>query len=191
MGALSFASPWVLAALLALPALWFLLRATPPMPQRVRFPAFEILQRVKRAEERPDRTPWPVLLLRLLIAAFAIVALSGPVFDAAAPTPATGPMLIVLDDSAAAATQWRQRRAALEGAADDAAAGGRDIRLLRTASPLPEALDALSPEAVATTTTREFFTTLTAPANCAGCHSLINPLGFLVSEYRADPEVAP
>jgi hypothetical protein len=47
----------------------------------------------------------------------------------------------------------------------------------------PPGADALSPEAVATTTTREFFTTLTAPANCAGCHNLINPLGFALENY--------
>jgi len=35
-GALAFLNPWLLAALAALPALWWLLRATPPAPRRPR-----------------------------------------------------------------------------------------------------------------------------------------------------------
>ena len=34
LGPLSFAAPWLLAALLAAPAIWWLLRATPPAPKR-------------------------------------------------------------------------------------------------------------------------------------------------------------
>lgn len=47
----------------------------------------------------------------------------------------------------------------------------------------PPGADALAPEAVATTTTREFFTTLTSPPNCQGCHRLLNPLGFALEQY--------
>ncbi len=47
----------------------------------------------------------------------------------------------------------------------------------------PPGADALSPEAVATTTTREFFTSLTAGGACVGCHNLINPLGFALEQY--------
>jgi hypothetical protein len=47
----------------------------------------------------------------------------------------------------------------------------------------PPGADALSPEAVATTTTREFFTAITAGGACAGCHNLINPLGFALEQY--------
>ena len=43
LGPLGFASPWLLLALLALPILWWLLRATPPAPLRERFPGVAIL----------------------------------------------------------------------------------------------------------------------------------------------------
>ncbi|MCB2097121.1 MAG: BatA domain-containing protein, partial [Parvularculaceae bacterium] len=76
MGALSFSSPLILISLLALPAIWLVLRATPPAPQRVRFPAFDLLRRLARTRETPERTPWWVLLLRLLIAGLAILGLA-------------------------------------------------------------------------------------------------------------------
>jgi hypothetical protein len=47
----------------------------------------------------------------------------------------------------------------------------------------PPGADALAPDAVATTTTREFFTALTSGGACAGCHNLINPLGFALEQY--------
>jgi hypothetical protein len=47
----------------------------------------------------------------------------------------------------------------------------------------PPGVDALAPDAVATTTTREFFTSLTSGGACAGCHNLINPLGFALEQY--------
>ena len=40
---LSFAAPAALAALVALPALWYLLRVTPPRPRRIDFPPLRIL----------------------------------------------------------------------------------------------------------------------------------------------------
>ena len=43
LGSLVFASPWLLAALPALPFLWWLLRVTPPAPRRVTFPAVGLL----------------------------------------------------------------------------------------------------------------------------------------------------
>jgi len=43
LSSLSFAAPWLLAALLALPVIWWLLRVTPPTPRRERFPAIAFL----------------------------------------------------------------------------------------------------------------------------------------------------
>ena len=113
MGALSFTSPLILIALGALPLIWLLLRATPPSPKRENFPAFIILRQLKTAEETPDRTPWWLLLMRLLLAALIILALAGPVLNAPSPGVQTGPMLVVIDDSWTAAQHWRTRRDAL------------------------------------------------------------------------------
>ena len=78
LGSLAFASPWLLMALLALPLLWWLLRVTPPAPRYVNFPAVSLLSGLRAREETPARTPWWLLLLRLLIAALVILALAHP-----------------------------------------------------------------------------------------------------------------
>ncbi|MEE2690934.1 MAG: DUF4159 domain-containing protein [Pseudomonadota bacterium] len=135
LGALSFTAPWILAALAALPAIWLLLRATPPAPQRVRFPAFIILRRLTTREETPDRTPWWLLLLRLLLAAFIIVALAGPVLNAPVSAPGAGPLVFVVDDTFPAASAWRLRLNALRLGAEEAGQAGRPVFLLTTADP--------------------------------------------------------
>ncbi len=66
MGALSFGAPLVLAGLLALPAIWWLLRLTPPRPTDGDLPPLRILERVLKREETPARSPWWLTLLRLL-----------------------------------------------------------------------------------------------------------------------------
>ena len=83
-GALAFLSPWWLAALAALPALWWLLRVTPPAPRHVRFPAIRLLLELTPKEETPAHTPWWLLLLRLAIAALVIAALAHPLLNPAA-----------------------------------------------------------------------------------------------------------
>ncbi|MBB5519090.1 DUF4159 domain-containing protein [Amphiplicatus metriothermophilus] len=135
LGALSFSAPWILLALAGLPALWLVLRATPPAPKRVRFPAFIILRRLTTKEETPDRTPWWVLLLRLVIAGLVIVGLAGPVLNAPTPAQTTGPLVFAVDDTWAAAGGWRLRLDALAAGAEEAAQAGRPVFLLTTADP--------------------------------------------------------
>ena len=65
LAALSFANPLALIALLALPAIWWLLRFTPPRPLMVRFPPFRLLRDLISREEQPDKMPWWLLLLRM------------------------------------------------------------------------------------------------------------------------------
>src|SRR3546814_11140352 len=82
LGALSFASPWLLAALAALPVLWWLLRLIPPAPRRQSFPAIRLLMDLSPREETPERTPHWLLMLRLLLAALIILGLARPILDA-------------------------------------------------------------------------------------------------------------
>ncbi|MEL7490032.1 MAG: DUF4159 domain-containing protein [Pseudomonadota bacterium] len=133
LSALSFSTPLILGALLTLPILWVLLRATPPSPSRVSFPAFVILRQLTDAEETPDITPWWLLLLRLLIAALVIIGLAGPVLNAPKPAPGAGPMVLVADDTWAAAPAWRARTDAMELAIAEAEAADRPIFLMTTA----------------------------------------------------------
>src|ERR1017187_3992699 len=75
---MSFAAPLALVALAALPLLWWLLRVTPPSPRREIFPAIRLLLGLNPTEETPARTPWWLLLLRLIAAALVILALAPP-----------------------------------------------------------------------------------------------------------------
>ena len=72
LGLVAFTAPWVLAALAALPIIWWLLRVTPPAPRLVRFPAIRLLFRLREKEDTPAKTPWWLLLLRLLVVTLAM-----------------------------------------------------------------------------------------------------------------------
>src|SRR6266849_1578516 len=78
LGSLAFASPWILAALAALPVIWWLLRVTPPAPRQIVFPAIRLLLGLVPREETPARTPWWLILLRTVIAALIVVARADP-----------------------------------------------------------------------------------------------------------------
>ncbi len=106
---LTFAAPLVLTALAALPAIWLLLRITPPQPKRIDFPPLRILADLLPERETPARTPWWLLLLRLVLAAFLIIAAAGPVWNPAATDARGGPLLLLVDNGFAAAHDWRER----------------------------------------------------------------------------------
>jgi hypothetical protein len=135
VGSLTFLSPWLLIALALLPALWWLLKVTPPAPRRVRFPALGLLLGLKPGEETAARTPLWLALLRLLLAAIVILALAHPVLRAGAWFDAQGPVLLVVDDGWAAARDWSARRAAMTEIVDQAEREGRAVALLTTAAP--------------------------------------------------------
>lgn len=133
LGLLAFTQPWLLVALAALPALWLLLRVTPPAPRRLAFPALRLLLRLDSPEETPARTPWWLLLLRLVIAALLILALAGPLWNPQPRLAGNGPLLLVLDDGWAAAPRWQQRLAHLQRLVAQAAREDRPVHVLRTA----------------------------------------------------------
>ncbi|MEJ7734027.1 MAG: DUF1592 domain-containing protein [Polyangiaceae bacterium] len=54
----------------------------------------------------------------------------------------------------------------------------RERLLCATLPPPPPNAGTIPPELPSPTTTRDFFTDLTAPEECQSCHSLINPVGF-------------
>jgi hypothetical protein len=133
MGGLSFAAPWLLVALAALPALWWLLRVTPPTPRRQSFPPARFLRDLPAVEETPARTPWWLLLIRLLAAALIVLGLARPVWNAAQGDAAEAPLLVVVDNGWASASDWPDRMAVAGAALDAAARSGRRVALLATA----------------------------------------------------------
>src|SRR5688500_5034347 len=120
LASLSFAFPAALWALLALPVIWWLLRFTPPKPRRVAFPPFRLLLQLISKEEQPDRTPWWLILLRLMLAALIILAIARPMTGSTQlSAKGTGPLLVVVDDGWASARDWQQRIDYLDGLVSD------------------------------------------------------------------------
>lgn len=129
-----FLQPWILSALLALPVLWYLLRVMPPAPRVVAFPATRFLAGLISDEQTPSKTPWWVLLLRLIIAGLIILALARPVYNPAEGIPGSGPVRIVMDNGWGAAQNWPLQVEAAEEAIKQAARSQREIFILTTAA---------------------------------------------------------
>jgi hypothetical protein len=145
IGSIGFLQPWILAALVALPAIWWLLRFTPPSPNVVVFPPTRLLKDLKSTEETPAHSPWWLTALRMLLAALLILALARPVLNPDRESFAgEGPLLLVIDNGWASAAHWTERRDAIEAAIDRAGRDGRTILLAPTAlgQPVSEALGA-------------------------------------------------
>ncbi|MGL5139724.1 MAG: BatA domain-containing protein, partial [Beijerinckiaceae bacterium] len=127
---LAFTVPLVLAALAALPVLYWLLRMTPPPPNRAVLPTLPLVRDLDPREETPARTPWWLLLLRLLLAALVILAMAGPLWN---PDPEArvgrGPLLVVIDDSWSAAPDWKLRTERAAALMESAGASGRAVVL--------------------------------------------------------------
>ncbi|MCI5041667.1 MAG: BatA domain-containing protein, partial [Donghicola eburneus] len=136
-GALGFSAPWLLVGLIALPVLWFLLRAVPPAPIRRKFPAVSLLLGLQDDEHQSDKTPWWLLLLRMLAVAAVIIGLAGPVLNPDARQSGRGPILVVLDASWASATDWRARVARLEPMLAEAGRNGRPVAILPLTASAP------------------------------------------------------
>ncbi|MDP3547333.1 MAG: BatA domain-containing protein, partial [Phreatobacter sp.] len=134
---LAFASPLVLFALAALPALWWLLRLVPPRPRRVRFPPTRILMDIAPKEETPSNSPWWLTLLRLLLAAIIIIAMAGPMWNPPAATSGSrGPVLLMLDDGWPSAASFEQRLRVAADIVASAESAGRAVALVPMARPV-------------------------------------------------------
>ncbi|HEY1261655.1 MAG TPA: DUF4159 domain-containing protein [Stellaceae bacterium] len=134
LGSFAFAAPWLLAALAALPIIWWLLRVTPPAPRRIPFPAIRLLLGLAPREETPARTPLWLILLRTALAALVIVALAHPLLNPQPRLAGAGPVLVVVDDGWAAAADWPARRAALDQVLAEAEREQRQVVLVTTAA---------------------------------------------------------
>jgi len=136
LGGIGFTAPWLLLALAALPVLWLILRAVPPAPIRRRFPGVALLLGLKDDENVSDRTPWWLLLLRMLAVAAIILGLAGPVLNPETDaTEGSGPILMVLDGSWAGASRWPDQMDAVEAQLTRASRAGRPVAFLDLSRP--------------------------------------------------------
>ncbi|NBB97238.1 MAG: DUF4159 domain-containing protein [Alphaproteobacteria bacterium] len=137
MGAVGFATPWLLAALVALPVLWWLLRAVPPAPVVRRFPGVALLLGLTDARTETDKTPWWLLLLRALAVAALIVGFAGPMLNPQAARTGDAPLLVVMDAGWASARDWSRRTERVAELLAEAARADRPVAVVALTD-LPE-----------------------------------------------------
>jgi len=136
-GPILFGAPGALVALIALPALFWLMRATPPPPQRTEFPPTRLLLGLRTEEQSRERAPLWLVFLRALMAGLLILAFARPsLAPNAAQAIEGGRTLIVIDDGWTSAPFWADTRAAAIAAAAHAERTGAPVFLLLTAPAL-------------------------------------------------------
>ncbi len=130
IGPVGFLLPLLLVALVVLPILWLILRAVPPAPIRRRFPGVALLLGLADDTHQTDRTPWWLLLLRMLAIAAAIIGFAGPVLNPEPERAGTGPLLLLIDGTWADARDWPARLNRIEGLLAEAERAGRTVALV-------------------------------------------------------------
>ena len=130
IGPIGFAAPWLLLGLIALPILWILLRAVPPAPIRRRFPGVALLLGLADDKNQTDRTPWWLLLLRLLAVAAVIIGFAGPVLNPQAARDGNGDLVIVLDGTWAGAASWQAKIDRVDTLLQEAAVADRRVAVV-------------------------------------------------------------
>ena len=135
LGPLGFTAPWLLLGLIVLPILWLLLRAVPPAPIRRRFPGVALLLGLQDEDNEADKTPWWLLLLRMLAVAAVIIGFAGPVLNPQDRVPGDGPLLILADGTWADARDWPRRVDRIEAALAEAARDGRTVAIALLSDP--------------------------------------------------------
>lgn len=139
LGPLTFTAPLALLALLGLPVLWFILRATPPQPKTAELPSLALFEDLPHREETPDQTPWWIILLRILIITLAILGLARPVWSPPAPetTQAKGDLLLLIDNDWTSASDWTAKQNAASNILSSVNAD-RGVYVLPTSTATPE-----------------------------------------------------
>ncbi|WP_420396969.1 DUF4159 domain-containing protein [Nioella sp.] len=131
IGPVAFTTPLLLLTLFFLPILWWLLRAVPPAPILRRFPGVALLIGLKDEDSQSDKTPWWLLLLRILAVATAIIGFAGPVLNPQQASDQDGPLLVLMDGSWASARDWPSRIDRARALIEDAGREGRPVALVQ------------------------------------------------------------
>jgi Domain of unknown function (DUF4159)/Aerotolerance regulator N-terminal len=133
---IAFGAPLLLAGLAALPIIWWLLRLTPPRPNEEVFPPLKILLKLMKREETPQKSPWWLTLLRLVMAGLVVLALAEPVLNpqTAKLEQTEGPLAIVIDNSWASSTMEVNQKRTAENLLGLAEKADRPVLLMATAT---------------------------------------------------------
>lgn len=179
IGALAFLNPWLLAALAALPVIYWLLRTVPPRPRQVAFPATRILVGLENTEKTPAKTPWWLMLIRLAAAALVIAALADPVLNPnrEVALKGAGPVVIAVDNGWAAASRWPQRAQMIDRLIREAEAQSRPVMILPTASSTRQFQPRIEPAGAARSTAAALQPQPFAPQREAAAQAMVAALG--------------
>ena len=146
LGPIGFTAPLLLIGLIVLPILWVLLRAVPPAPVQRRFPGVALLLGLKDAESQSDRTPWWLLLLRLLAVAAVIIGFAGPTLNPQQARDGRGDLVIAIDGTWAGAPAWQSTVDRVTALLSEAASNDRRVAVINlTDAPLAEPLPFAAP----------------------------------------------
>lgn len=131
---MGFGAPSLLFFLLALPAIWWLLHVTPPAPTRETFPPLRLLLKIANSQETPNRTPWWLLLLRLVMVALVIFAFADPIWRPST-TVLTGnaPLALVIDNDWESVHDWDKRVNVADDLINQAKKAEKNIYIVATA----------------------------------------------------------
>ena len=131
----TFAAPATLFGLLALPVIWWLLRLTPPRPKLEVFPPTRLLQELPKKEETPAHSPWWLTLLRLVMAALVILALSEPIWNAQEKAlSGEGPVMLIVENGWSSGDDWEERVDTASNLLDEADKASRPVSLVFTSA---------------------------------------------------------
>lgn len=135
VGSLIFATPWLLAAAALLPALYLLLRLTPPAPRRARLPSLKLLGERDEPPPPASRPPLWLLLLRLGAVTLLLLGLAGPTWKPAGVDIAPTRLTLVIDNGWIAGASWPRLRAAALDRLDAFRLAGTSVAVVPTAAP--------------------------------------------------------
>lgn len=135
MGSLVFATPWLLAAAILLPALYALLRLTPPAPRQVRLPSLKLLGERDEPPPPASRPPLWLLLLRLGAIILLLLGLAGPTWKPAGLDAAPSRLTLIIDNGWIAGAAWPRVRAAALDRLDALRLAGTEVAIVSTAAP--------------------------------------------------------
>ena len=136
---IQFASPLILLALAILPMIWLLLRAVPPIPVERAFAAVTLLLGLKDKDQVSERTPWWLLLMRIIALGAIIFGLAKPELRYGETSFTQDRMLIVLDGGFAHEKFAQGHREQIESLLSSAETDQKLVAVLDIAN--PDALD--------------------------------------------------
>lgn len=136
LGSFVFSSPWILSALALVPLAYFIIRAIPPAPQRLFFPATWLTRKLNSENTTSQSAPWWLVLLRLLMITALIIALAGPSLRKAVNIAAGSSVIILIDNDWSTAPDWEKRRSLAEETLNRFREEGRKVAIVPTAPPL-------------------------------------------------------